>query len=351
MNSTLKSKLENLLASAGTDEQELAFKIKQFLNDNEWQLQPYNDAQPIETLALESINQIINGSFSEPTFSTGFTALDKELGGFSLGEYIVLGGRPSMGKTQLLINLALHISTQNPVLYCTFDLSAHILTNRIISSYSNIPIDKILQHNLSEQEQSTLQSAQQGLKQHSIFINEKYNNSLTSFRVYCEDQISKHGIKVIIVDYIQMLSTNRYRNNREQEISQISRSLKNLAKDLNVCLIASSQLSRAVETRGSNKIPQLSDLRDSGALEQDADKVLLIYRPEYYGLMYDEKGNNTAGTAAIFVAKNRTGRLGEVMLTRDAHFTNFRDFEGYKTNFNFARSRFNDLNDFDDDIF
>jgi replicative DNA helicase len=140
-----------------------------------------------------------------------------------------------------------------------------------------------------------------------------------------------------------MMSSNKYRNSRELEISHISRELKNIAKDFNVCVIATSQLSRAVETRGGSKHPQLSDLRESGAIEQDADKVIFIYRPEYYGILCDEYGNNTAGLTEIILAKNRNGILGTVRLLRDANFTNYRDFDEYKNDFLFSKSRLDEI--------
>lgn len=230
-----------------------------------------------------------------------------------------------------------------PVLYFTFDLSEYLLTSRFIASVSGIPASKILQHDLTDEERNKLSSIENELNRHKLFINDSYNNSLTAFKAHCQKQIEENGVKVIFVDYLQMMSSNKYRNSRELEISYISRELKNIAKDFNVCVIATSQLSRALESRGGSKHPQLSDLRESGAIEQDADKVIFIYRPEYYGLECDEEGNNTAGLTEIILAKNRNGSLGSIKLLRDNYFTNFRSFDTYKNDFSFSQNRLDEM--------
>jgi len=264
-------------------------------------------------------------------------------GGFGLGEFIVIGGRPAMGKTQLLVNLSLNISQIIPVLYFTFDLSEFLLTSRFISSVSGIPASKILQHDLTNEEKNKLSLVDSQLSKHKLFINDSYNNSLTAFKAHCQKQIEENGVKVIFVDYLQMMSSNKYRNSRELEISYISRELKNITKDFNVCVIATSQLSRAVESRGGSKYPHLSDLRESGAIEQDADKVIFIYRPEYYGFECDEEGNNSAGLTEIILAKNRNGSLGNIKLLRDNYFTNFRSFDTCKNDFSFSQNRLDEM--------
>jgi replicative DNA helicase len=248
-----------------------------------------------------------------------------------------------MGKTQLLVNISLNISVSTPVLYFTFDLSEFLLTSRFISSLSGIAVNKILQHELTDEQKENLASIETKFANHKILVNDSCNNSISALKAHCQKQIQENGVKVIVVDYLQMMSSNKYRNSRELEISFITRELKNIAKDFNVCVIASSQLSRAVESRGGLKHPQLSDLRESGAIEQDADKVIFIYRPEYYGLECDEDGNSTAGVTELILAKNRNGSLGTVKLLRDANFTNYRDFDQYKNEFSFSQSRLDEL--------
>jgi replicative DNA helicase len=237
-----------------------------------------------------------------------------------------------MGKTQLLVSITLNISKNNPVLFFSYDLSDHLLTNRFISSLSGISLNNQLNFPLSDEHKEKLTAVSTDFSKHKIFVNEGYHNSITAFKAHCKQMIEKNGIKVIVIDYLQMMSSNKYRHNRELEISYISRELKNIAKEFNVCVIVSSQLSRAVESRGSSKYPQLSDLRESGSIEQDADKVIFIYRPEYYGHEIDEDGNDTSGVVELILAKNRNGTLGEIKLFRNSEFNGFKKFVKNKNN-------------------
>lgn len=336
-------KIQEIIANQSTDERELLLQLKTLLYETEEQHIIVKESKSITELVAENLTQLNGASHEGQIIKTGFAEFDKKFGGFGLGEFVVIGGRPSMGKTQLLINLSLNISLTIPVLYFTFDLSEFLLTNRFISSCSSIPVNKILQHNLSENEQQVLASIGTEFSKHKIFINDSYKSSLTAFKAQCKKQVEENGVQVIVVDCLQMMSSNRYRNSREHEIGQISGALKSIAKDLNVCLIASSQLSRAVESRKESKRPQLPDLRESGAIEQDADKVIFIYRPDYYELLADEFGNSTAGLTEIVLAKNRNGSLGTINLIRDAHFTNFKDFEDYKNDFSFSKNRLDEI--------
>ncbi|MBK6953811.1 MAG: DnaB-like helicase C-terminal domain-containing protein [Crocinitomicaceae bacterium] len=157
-------------------------------------------------------------------------------------------------------------------------------------------------------------------------------------------------MKIIVVDYLQLMGSHRNRYNRETEMSIISRALKNIARDLNVCVIAASQLSRSVETRGGDKRPYLSDLRESGAIEQDADKVIFLYRGNYYGLIEDENGMPTDGIAELIVAKNRSGTLDNIRMSIDSEFTRFTDLDSADLNrkFFFKNDRLNSLKEDDD---
>lgn len=344
MKQELKNKIENIISNnPDADDREIAFQLKQLLYKTELQNSVVKDTKSIADLVSESVNQLKSNSQNNNTIKSGFADFDKAFGGFGLGEFIVIGGRPAMGKTQLLVNLSLNISQTIPVLYFTFDLSEHLLTSRFIASVSGIPASKILQHDLTVEEKNKLSLVESQLSKHKLFINDSYNNSLTAFKAHCQKQIEENGVKVIFIDYLQMMSSSKYRNNRELEISYISRELKNIAKDFNVCMIATSQLSRAVESRGGSKHPQLSDLRESGAIEQDADKVIFIYRPEYYGLECDYDGNSTAGLTEIILAKNRNGSLGSIKLLRDNHFTNFRSFDTYQNDFSFSQNRLDEM--------
>ncbi len=343
MNQNIIDKIKKIISNQNTDEREILNQLKQLVYESELQNNIARNSKSIADLVSENLTQLKEESYQGNAIKTGFTEFDKLFGGFSLGEFIVIGGRPSMGKTQLLVNLSLNISIETPILYFTFDLSEFLLTSRFISSVSGIAVNKILQHELTDEQKTKLASIGNKFSKHKIFVNDSCNNSFTALKAHCQKQIQDNGVKVIVVDYLQMMSSNKYRNNRELEISYISREFKNIAKDFNVCVIASSQLSRAVETRGGTKRPALSDLRESGAIEQDADKVIFIYRPEYYGIDCDEEGNSTAGLTEIILAKNRNGSLGTVNLLRDANFTNYRDFDGYKNDFSFSRSRLDEI--------
>jgi len=343
MKQDIINKIQHIIGNQEADEKEILFQLKGVLYETELKNQIARESKNIADLVSENLTQLKEETHQGNAIKTGFTEFDKLFGGFGLGELIVIGGRPSMGKTQLLVNLSLNISVATPVLYFTFDLSEFLLTCRFISSFTGIAVNKILQQELTDEQKAKLASIGNGFNKHKIFVNDSCNNSFTALKAHCQKQIEEHGVKVIVVDYLQMMSSNKYRNSRELEISHISRELKNIAKDFNVCVIAASQLSRAVETRGGSKHPQLSDLRESGAIEQDADKVIFIYRPEYYGIDCDEEGNSTAGLTELILAKNRNGSLGKVKLLRDANFTNYRDFDEYKNDFSFSKSRLDEI--------
>jgi replicative DNA helicase len=348
MKQDLKDKIEKIISNnPNADDKEIVFQLQQLLYEVALQSSVAKDSTSIAALVAENLKQLSGNTQHSSTIKSGFADFDKMFGGFSLGEFVVIGGRPAMGKTQLLVNLSLNISQTIPILYFTFDLSEYLLTSRFISSVSGVPVGKILQHKLTAEDKSKLSSVESALSKYKIFVNGSCNNSLTAFKAHCQKQIEENGVKVIFVDYLQMMSSSKYRNNRELEISYISRELKNIAKDFNVCVIATSQLSRAVElrTRGGSRRPQLSDLRDSGAIEQDADKVIFIYRPEYYGIVCDEMGNNTEGLTEIILAKNRNGSLGSIALLVDANFTNYKSFDGYKNDFTFSKSRLDEIDD------
>src|SRR5690554_1615038 len=346
MKQNLKDKIEKIISNnPNVDDKGILFQLKQLLYEVELQNSVIKESKNISELIAQNLNQLKGNSQNSNIIKSGFTDFDKTFGGFGLGEFIVIGGRPAMGKTQLLVNLSLNISQTIPVLYFTFDLSDHLLTSRFIASILGIPVNKLIQHKLTTEEKNKLSSIESELSKYKIFVNDSCNNSLTAFKTHCQKQIEENGVKAIFVDYLQMMSSNKYRNSRELEISYISRELKNIAKDFNVCVIATSQLSRAVETRGSGKRPMLSDLRESGAIEQDADKVIFIYRPEYYKIDVwdDEEKSLTEGQIELILAKNRNGKIGSIKLLRDNHFTTFRSFDQYKNDFSFSQSRLDEL--------
>jgi replicative DNA helicase len=166
---------------------------------------------------------------------------------------------------------------------------------------------------------------------------------MEDFKALCKQHVEADKVKVVVIDYLQLLSERKTRQNRDAELSFITRELKNLAKDLQICIVASSQLSRSLETRGGDRKPLLSDLRESGAIEQNADKVLFIYRPEYYGFMQDEYGNSTQGLVELIVAKNRTGHLGSIYFKRNATLSAYEPYDEPQHQFNFSPNRLDEL--------
>jgi replicative DNA helicase len=248
-----------------------------------------------------------------------------------------------MGKTQIALNILNSVAFKHPVLYYSFDLSKFMFSSRLLSLISGIPADKIISQQLSDEQKDNLtQVAEYYRRNRKIFINDTGNQSIQALRKQCEKYVDEHGVKLICIDYIQLMSSRKYSYQRESELGYISRELKKMAKDLNICIIAMSQLSRAVEMRGGSKRPILSDLRQSGSLEQDADKVIMVYRPDYYNITEDEEGRDARCVVELIVAKNRSGKTGTVYLKRDEQFIKLEEHKPFEQ-FHFVDNRINEL--------
>lgn len=260
---------------------------------------------------------------------TGFTDLDRITNGFQKSDLIIIAARPGMGKTAFVMSLARNaaVDMQVPVAVFSLEMSSVQLVMRLISSESEIPGDKLRTGKLQEHEWMQVHRKTTALSNAPIYIDDTPGLTTFDLRAKCRRMKSAYDIGLIIIDYLQLMSGGGKEGNREQEISAISRSLKSLAKELNIPVIALSQLSRAVETRGGEKKPMLSDLRESGSIEQDADQVMFIYRPEYYDIRQDENGNSTEGTGQIIIAKNRHGAVDTVTLGYVKEFAQFRDLD------------------------
>ena len=343
MNENLETRINQLLQQSYNQE-ELLHHLKQLVQEQEEQSANHQATSLID-LAFEKIQSIQGNNPPQNGIFTGFTELDETYGGFHLGDFVVVGARPSMGKTQWLVNLALNISDNHPVLYFSYDLSLQALTNRFLASLTGIEAQKIQNQQLSLEEKEWIYSTEEEFSKYKLFLSEGFNNSMHQLKALCKQYVEKHGIQVLIIDYLQMMGTTKYRSSRELEMSYISRELKNIAKDLNICVIAASQLSRAVETRSLSRHPMLSDLRESGAIEQNADKVLFLYRPVYYGIDTDDQGNNTEGLVELILAKNRSGGTGTIKLHIDDNFTHFTSSFQAKNNFIFDQTRLDELAD------
>ena len=263
---------------------------------------------------------------------SGFSNLDRITYGWQPTDLIILAARPAVGKTAFALNLArnaaLHPTKPIGVGFFSLEMSASQLVTRILSAESEILLEKISRGKLEDHEYAQLHA--KGIKRLEtapLYIDDTAALNIFEFRAKARRLVNKHHVGLIIIDYLQLMSgSNDKGGNREQEISSISRNLKALAKELSVPIIALSQLSRAVETRKESKMPQLSDLRESGAIEQDADMVMFIYRPEYYQITQDDQGNDYRGLAQIIIAKHRNGSLEDVNLrfiNENAKFTDY----------------------------
>ena len=261
---------------------------------------------------------------------TGFATLDRVTYGWQSTDLIILAARPSVGKTAFALNLArnaaLHPTKPTGVAFFSLEMSAGQLVQRILSAESEIWLEKIARGKLEEHEMKQLYAKGiQRLSTAPIFIDDTAALNIFELRAKCRRLKNKHNVGLIIIDYLQLMSgTNDRGSNREQEISSISRNLKGLAKELQVPIIALSQLSRAVESRKEgNKMPQLSDLRESGATEQDADMVMFLYRPEYYDINQNEMGESNKGETHVRIAKHRNGSLENIKLRALLHIQKF----------------------------
>lgn len=264
---------------------------------------------------------------------TGLTALDRILGGMPLGELIILGARPAMGKTALLLSImANSICNKNePIAYFTLENSAQSIMLRLLTLFSELPKNTLFSRPMESYELNILNESTKKLSEANVTIEDNCF-SIDAIITQTHFLVKEKGVKMIIIDYLQLIQC-KGKMNREQEIAKVCRELKALSKKHNIAVVVSSQLSRAVETRGGDKRPQLSDLRESGAIEQDADKVLFLHRPEYYNITEDCEGNSTTGIAEIIVAKNRGGFLDSARVRFVGQFCAFKDLDSFGTDY------------------
>lgn len=283
---------------------------------------------------LEAISKM-DGTSGVPT---GFSNLDRVTGGFQKSDMIVLAARPGMGKTAFVLSLARNaaVDYKKGIALFSLEMSSLQLVNRLIASETEISAEKLKKGNLEPYEWEQLNARIGKLTNAPIFINDTPGLSVFELRAQCRRLKAEKDIQMVIIDYLQLMTAavEGGKGNREQEISTISRAVKGIAKELEVPVIALSQLSRAVETRGGDKRPQLSDLRESGAIEQDADMVMFIYRPEYYGISADEDGNSTQGMAELIIAKHRNGSTEDVKIRFQNHLAKFVNWDSDNFEFN-----------------
>ena len=280
---------------------------------------------------LESIHGREGGITGVPS---GFSSLDAMTGGWQPSDMVIIAARPSMGKTAFSLavtrNAALHPDKPAGVAYFSLEMSAQQLAQRLLTSEARVDAQRARTGRLHDDDWPKLARAAGRLSAASIFIDDTPGLGILELRAKCRRLKAEHGIGLVIVDYLQLMhGTQQTSGNREQEIAQISRSLKGLAKELDVPVLALSQLSRAVETRGGDKRPQLSDLRESGSIEQDADVVMFIYRAERYGITVDENGNSTEGLGELLIGKQRNGPIGDVKVAFVNQYARFENLNSY----------------------
>lgn len=295
-------------------------------------------------MAVEQLEDLAKKEDGLTGVPTGFTELDRITSGWQPSDLVIIAARPGMGKTSFTMAVARNASIDfsKGVAFFSLEMSALQLTNRLISMETEISSEKLRRGALEEYEWRQLNSVVNTLSDIPLYIDDTPGISIFELRAKCRRLKMQHDIQLVIIDYLQLMTGGvEGRGNREQEISMISRGLKGLAKELNVPVIALSQLSRAVETRGGSKRPQLSDLRESGAIEQDADIVSFIYRPEYYEILEDEDGNSLRGIGEIIISKHRNGSLGNVRLKWDGQYAKFGNLDDD------AFSKMNDANFFE----
>ncbi|MFP4555990.1 MAG: replicative DNA helicase [Bacteroidales bacterium] len=291
------------------------------------------ETTPINTLVKQALHNLEEAGKREDGLSgvpCGFSELDRMTSGWQASDLVIIAARPSMGKTAFVLSMARNMAVDHdvPVAFFSLEMSSLQLVNRLIVSESGISHEKIRNGRLTPQEWTQLTVKIGDLQNSRVYIDDTPALSIFELRAKCRRLKAQYDVGIIVIDYLQLMTgPNDAKGSREQEVSTISRSLKAIAKELDVPILALSQLNRSVETRGGNKRPQLSDLRESGAIEQDADMVLFIHRPEYYGFEEDEDGNSLQGVAEIIVAKHRNGAVGDIKLRFRKEQAKFSDLD------------------------
>jgi replicative DNA helicase len=291
----------------------------------------YSSVKDLIKEATEEIEAASKNKDGVSGVPTGFTDLDRLTAGFQKSDMIVLAARPGMGKTAFVLSMARNTAVQfgQGVAIFSLEMSNVQLVKRMMAMETGISSEKFRKGFSDEADWETLHSKISGLADAPLFIDDTPGLSIFELRAKCRRLKMQHDIQMVIIDYLQLMTAGVNGGNREQEISAISRSIKEIAKELNIPIIALSQLSRSVETRGGDKRPMLSDLRESGAIEQDADMVCFIYRPEYYGLIEDENGMPTEGVGEIIIAKHRNGSLDTIRLKFVKELTRFDNLDAF----------------------
>ena len=313
----------------------------------------YDNMKNLMARAIQELQVLKDHKDGLTGVPSGFTALDRITSGWQRSDLVIIAARPGMGKTAFVVSAMRNAAVDFKMAVAIFSLemASVQLVNRMISAEAELEGEKIKKGQLADHEWAQLVHKTSKLSAAPIFIDDTPALSVLELRAKCRRLKAEHNIQLIIIDYLQLMRGDQG-GNREQEIASISRALKGIAKELNVPVLALSQLSRSVETRGGDKRPQLSDLRESGSIEQDADIVMFLYRAEYYKITVDEDGMPTQGVGEAIIAKHRNGSTGTAKLKFIGKFTKFGDLDGpasYDNPFSGMITRESRLNTFNDD--
>ena len=299
--------------------------------------QDYTQIDPIVKRALEIMQLAAANTGGLTGVPSGFTKLDDMTSGWQRSDLVILAGRPAMGKTSFALSVAKNIAVDNriPTAFFSLEMSNVQLVNRLISNTCEIDSKKVMNGQLNDAEWARLDKNIRLLDGAPLYLDDTPGLSIFELRTKARRLVRGEKVQIIIIDYLQLMNASGMTfYNRQEEVSTISRSLKGLAKELNIPIIALSQLNRSVENRGDkaatgvdSRRPQLSDLRESGAIEQDADMVCFIHRPEYYKIYTDEQGNDLRGIAQIIIAKHRNGAIADVNLRFIGEYTRFQNLD------------------------
>lgn len=290
----------------------------------------YTQINPVINEAYQQLQKAAARTDGLSGLESGFTKLDKMTSGWQNSDLVIIAARPAMGKTAFVLSMAKNIAVNfnNPVAVFSLEMSNVQLVNRLIVNVCEIPGEKIKSGQLAAYEWDQLDYKLKELIDAPLYVDDTPSLSVFELRTKARRLVREHGVKIIIIDYLQLMNASGMSfGSRQEEVSTISRSLKGLAKELNIPIIALSQLNRGVESREGieGKRPQLSDLRESGAIEQDADMVCFIHRPEYYKIYKDDNGNDLRGMAELIIAKHRNGATGDVLLRFKGEYARFQN--------------------------
>ena len=335
---TYTSEIRDLAFDDGQDMSELMQKAegKLFELSQQNMKKEFTQIDPVIDEAYKLLHEASKREDGLSGLSSGFAALDKVTSGWQKSDLIVIAARPAMGKTAFVLSMCRNIAINNrvPVAMFSLEMSNVQLVNRLIVNVCEITGDKIKSGQLQKHEWNQLDYKIKDLYNAPLYVDDTPSLSVFELRTKARRLVREYGVQIIIIDYLQLMNASGMSyNSRQEEVSTISRSLKGLAKELNIPIIALSQLNRSVENRvgadandTNSKRPQLSDLRESGAIEQDADMVCFIHRPEYYKIYKDQYGRDTHGVAEIIIAKHRNGEVKDVRLKFQGEYARFSDW-------------------------